>query len=143
MSDYSAMTDAQINRLVAERLGYTVRKGDTYPNPWPPKGRVVRYWHVTIPGFEGEQTYSIAVDVDPWDWLFDESICKQWATDNNAAAALDFGGHTVQIDLYPNSATAKVLRKDGGIMIYEVAANMARAISIAWLAFMDAVEAGT
>jgi hypothetical protein len=148
-ADYSKLTDGELNRLVAERQGWTIERGSGLQYMGTGE-KTVWQWRYYNPTVGRTDIVILYEDTDVWAWLFDNVILSKPASDLNAAAGLDFDTCTLVIKVYPQqyiSATIEVLGRDGVLLIYEAAqgaVTLARAWVIAWLRYMDATqEAGT
>lgn len=115
-TDYASMTDEQLNREVAERLGWTDFKEDQYFLESWGNYDFVDCTFGTPPNGKSQPIDDVA-------------------NDNNAAAALDFGEYAVVI----------IERRRGynwvevqGMEIGAFHDNLARAISVCWLMYKDA-----
>jgi hypothetical protein len=125
--DYAAMTDGELNREVAERLGY--RAAETQPN----------HWELYYPGgvkaiqARDEQTlWTEATGVGRWNCI------PHYATDLNDVAALDFGVWIVTLVIHAGNDVEVELLTPAGKQVYVLDAREARARTIAWLLYKDA-----
>lgn len=111
MTDYSTLTDKQINLEVARRLGWKHRPDSEYD-----------VFYVT----PSESIVSI--------------LDYAWSTDLNAAAALDFGDAIISIVIRRETVEIEVMLANGDTLRTDYARErLARAISEAWLLYRDAV----
>lgn len=118
--DYSTLTDEQINQLVLMRLGYHAVEE---------RG----VWSIADPN--GELMGAYRTEASAWN----SQRHLGWATNLNAAAALDFGDHILQVYRYPppDGAMARVFSPTLDPLFavkYEIEA---RARTVAWLMFVD------
>lgn len=123
VKDYASMTDEQLKLEVAERLGLKVV-------------------HVTEDGDDSPCFDKFR------DWLWDYVVlpngdCSEigdYANDLNEAAALDFGAWDLSITRLASGKVRVIADTEGerNVVIVEGTANMARAISEAWLMYKDA-----
>lgn len=124
MTDYSQMSDGELNRRVLMHLGYRAVNDS-------------KVWSIADPN--GELMGAYRTEESAWN----SQRHLEWATNLNAAAALDFGEHTLTITLEGNEARVNV----SDPLAFTVAdatlphEKLARAICEAWLMYGDAVGA--
>lgn len=122
MSDYSALTDAAINRRVAERRGWH-------------DFEMSSYW---LDDYDGVTEVECEFGTSPGG---DYRPLPDVASDNNAAAALDFDAkHWLDIKRYSHGTYAEVHSESSGLIADTFDVIEARARCIAWLMYMDVTK---
>lgn len=140
MTDYSTLTDAELNKLVAQRLGWreATLTDDLFDEH--KHALVMRGWACLLR--PDGTLYGIDLDINKlWAYLFENEAFP--ATDLNAAAALDFGECVLSILVYPYNHVSLIVSRSINDYVTSVRGDMglARAICEAWLRYRDAIGA--
>lgn len=128
---YADMSDEQLNRVVAERLGWGIkeipREGWCYVVPHNGKEVIMLRGFLSAERLEADPRMS--------------EMLKKWASDNNAAAALDFGEYVLSIIVYGNRRTVQVANPERlAAYIEQDTRPEPRLRTEAWLMWRDAVN---